>query len=112
MLPARRRLSRTPQRRAVIEVFLGNPGEEFYGLEVVELTDLETGTAYPILKRFHEEGWLDKRWESAELARLEERPRRRLYRLTSLGEVEGAAYVASFRGPLRHGKPMAAGSTE
>src|SRR5690349_13825645 len=112
MLVPKRRLSRTPQRRAVIEVFLKNSSEAFYGLEVVELAELETGTTYPILKRFHEEGWLDKGWESEELARLEERPRRRLYRLTSLGEVEGPRYVASFRGPLRHGKPVAAGSVE
>ena len=105
-----RQLSRTPQRRAVIEVFLDNPSEEFYGLQLAELTHLETGTVYPILKRFHDDGWLDKRWESADLARVEERPQRRLYRLTSVGEFEGSRYVASFPHPPRQGEPRVTGS--
>ena len=107
-----RQLSRTPQRRALIEIFLKNPSEEFYGLELAELTHLETGTVYPILKRFHDDGWLDKRWENAELARVEERPQRRLYRLTSVGEIEGSRYLASFLRPAHQGVPMATGSAE
>jgi DNA-binding PadR family transcriptional regulator len=103
-------LSRTPQRRAAIEVFLENPSEEFYGLQLAELTHLETGTVYPILKRFHDDGWLDKRWESADLARVEERPQRRLYRLTSVGEFEGSRYVASFPHPSRQGEPRVTGA--
>jgi PadR family transcriptional regulator, regulatory protein PadR len=45
------------------------------------------GTLYRALARMEEAGLLTSRWEDAEVAVTEGRPRRRLYRVTGLGEA-------------------------
>jgi len=52
------------------------------------------GTLYKALGRLADSGMLENRWEDPELALAEGRPRRRLYRITGLGQkalVEQAA---------------------
>lgn len=44
------------------------------------------GTLYKALGRMEAAGMLESRWEEADLALAEGRPRRRLYRMTGLGE--------------------------
>lgn len=44
------------------------------------------GTLYKALGRMEAGGMLESRWEEADLALAEGRPRRRLYRITGLGE--------------------------
>lgn len=44
------------------------------------------GTLYKALGRLTEAGLLEQRWEDADLAVAEGRPRRRLYRITGLGQ--------------------------
>jgi hypothetical protein len=50
------------------------------------------GTLYRALGRLETAGLLESRWEDAEAAFAEDRPRRRLYHITALGEkaLEGA----------------------
>ena len=67
---------------------------EFYGYAMArELRDREGarrltghGTLYRALDRLAKLGLILSRWEDAEVAALDDRPRRRLYRVTALGE--------------------------
>jgi len=45
------------------------------------------GTLYRALGRMETAGLLESRWEDAEISEAEGRPRRRLYRITGLGEA-------------------------
>jgi len=45
------------------------------------------GTLYKALARMERAGLLESRWEDPDVAAAEERPRRRLYRVTGLGEA-------------------------
>jgi PadR family transcriptional regulator len=64
------------------------------------------GTLYKALDRLHKAGLLETRWEDPLVAAAENRPRRRLYAVTPLGEraVEVAeAEQARAAATLRHG---------
>ena len=56
-----------------------------YGFEIMEVCGLPSGTVYPALRRLEKAGWLLSRWEDAEEAHAEGRPRRRTYALTPDG---------------------------
>ncbi len=68
--------------------------DEFYGFaiakrmqEIGEVGQLTAhGTLYKALGRLADAGLLESRWEDADLALEAGRPRRRLYRVTGLGE--------------------------
>lgn len=64
----------------VIEVLVSAVGSSTWGLEIVRLTNLKSGTVYPILERLEELGWVYSEWESNS-----ERsgPRRKLYKLAT-----------------------------
>lgn len=56
-----------------------------YGLDLVEVTGLSSGTVYPTLGRLEKRGHVRGRWEDPALAVEEGRPRRRYYELTPEG---------------------------
>ena len=56
-----------------------------YGLDIMDRTDLPSGTVYPTLGRLEKRGFLTATWEDDAIAREEGRPRRRYYRLTGAG---------------------------
>lgn len=56
-----------------------------FGFDVMDLTGLPSGTVYPILRRFEEDGWVRSRWEREDAAHSEGRPRRRHYTLSAAG---------------------------
>jgi len=58
-----------------------------YGFDVMDATGLPDGTVYPILRRLERRGVLTGAWEDDAVARGEQRPARRYYRLTSVGEA-------------------------
>lgn len=64
------------------------------------------GTLYKALDRLVKAGLLSSRWEEADIAAAEERPRRRLYQVTAAGET---AHAEALRGPGHlgslHGTP-------
>lgn len=81
--------------------------EEFHGFAVAkQLAEREQartltahGTLYKALERMQRAGLLESRWEDPEVAVAEGRPRRRLYRVTGLGEQALAALHAAKRAP-------------
>lgn len=58
-----------------------------YGFDVMDATGLPDGTVYPILRRLERRGVLSGAWEDEATARAEQRPARKYYRLTPLGEA-------------------------
>ncbi len=78
---------------------LRSDAAEFYGYaiarEIREQGDTRQltahGTLYRALERLEKAGLLASRWEDPELAAGEERPRRRLYRITAEGATAAAA---------------------
>jgi DNA-binding PadR family transcriptional regulator len=69
-----------------------------YGLDISQETGLLPGTVYTTLRRLERRQWLDARWEDAEVAARERRPRRRYYTLRK----EGAEALANARKRLGH----------
>lgn len=77
----------------VLHVLTGEPEQDRYGLEVMALTGLPSGTVFPILARLEACGWLDSGWEDVD-PRVAGRPRRRYYRLTAAGLEAGTRALA------------------
>jgi PadR family transcriptional regulator, regulatory protein PadR len=74
-----------------------------YGLDIVEVTGLPSGTVYPTLARLKRSGLVTSRWEDQRVAEREGRPRRRYYELTAAGQralAEGASRLASLAAVL------------
>lgn len=65
-----------------------------HGWDVMDATDLPSGTVYPILRGLEEDGLVRSKWERESEARREQRPARRYYDLTAAG--------ASRLGEARH----------
>jgi DNA-binding PadR family transcriptional regulator len=79
----------------VLGVLLAAPGEDRYGLELIRLTKLKSGTLYPLLDRLEDAGLLISRWES-EAESTSGGPRRRFYRLTSSGAAEATVILNEY----------------
>jgi PadR family transcriptional regulator PadR len=90
----------TVQTQLVLQALLRDPARELYGLELSELTGLLPGTAYPILLRLEQEGWVTGRWEDID-PRVEKRPARRYYCLTASGATQAGAALAAAHRPSR-----------
>jgi PadR family transcriptional regulator PadR len=88
-------LSRTRTREAVLGYLLDRHGSGgVFGTEIMDSTDLRSGTVYPILAKLEELGWVVSNWEDQSLAAAQKRPARRYYRLTGLGESSAREYCA------------------
>jgi DNA-binding PadR family transcriptional regulator len=94
----------TDQTLRILNALLEDPAKGRYGLELMESTALASGTAYPILHRLEDEGWLESQAEEID-PHAEGRPRRRLYRLTGLGEIE-AKELLEARRRVKQGLPQ------
>src|SRR5258708_30598518 len=90
------RLRLTGPTLKVLRELLEHPTDGLSGAEITRTTRLASGTLYPILFRLEAAGWLESEWEevSPTLAR---RPRRRLYRMTGVGQKSA---LAAFRSPV------------
>lgn len=84
----------TIQTGMILEEMIKNPAEAMYGLELMNVINLKSGTVYQILARLEQAGWLMNEWEDPAVHEAEKRPRRRLYRLTPDG-IEQARRVTS-----------------
>jgi PadR family transcriptional regulator, regulatory protein PadR len=58
-----------------------------HGFDILDETDLPSGTVYPILRRLEREGFASGHWEEASIAQNEQRPPRRYYKLTAAGRA-------------------------
>ena len=86
----------TAQTLRVLTAVLSRPQEQIYGLEIVRSASLASGTVYPVLARLELAGWLTSEWEAVDPA-IVGRPKRRVYRLTALGEAEARAILAEYQ---------------
>lgn len=77
----------------VLGEFFHRPVQKLSGIEICRSTGLASGTLYPILFRLEEAGWVESEWEEVAPSQVK-RPRRRLYRMTAVGEANARA---SFR---------------
>ena len=68
-----------------------------YGFDIMDATDLPSGTVYPILGRLAKAGSVQSRWEQSSIARREKRPPRRYYVLTEAGRQEFEATVLHYQ---------------
>ena len=94
------RLTRTATRTLL--AFLEGPRSWRYGYDLMKVTDLSSGTLYPLLARLSEDGWLESRWDESELPG---KPPRQLYRLTATGRIHArhaleSAHASWLRLPL------------
>lgn len=69
-----------------------------FGLEVMEITGLPSGTVYPALRRLERDALVESRWEPEAEASEKRRPARRYYEVTEAGNA--AAQSATERFPL------------
>lgn len=68
-----------------------------HGFDIMDATDLPSGTVYPILRRLNDDGLVKSRWERDAVARKHRRPPRRYYELTAGGETTLADARARYR---------------
>jgi PadR family transcriptional regulator PadR len=97
----------TTQTLGVLSAMLSDPDADWYGLELSKRSGLKPGTIYPILDRLLKADWLERRWEDIDPA-VEGRPKRRLYRLTGVGEAAARRVLDEHLVSLR--QPESAGS--
>lgn len=86
----------------VLKEFFENPRHPQYGFGLMRATGVKSGSLYPILDQLISRGWLESFGEDID-EHAEGRPRRRLYRLTGLGQTEGWKAITDFYeelGPL------------
>ena len=77
-----------------------------HGWDIMDATDLPSGTVYPILRRLEEKGLVRARWEREREARREQRPTRRYYELTAAGVAQLDEARARFRAMTALGARM------
>jgi DNA-binding PadR family transcriptional regulator len=84
----------TDSVRRVAAILLDNTTSKHYGYDLMKRARLRSGTLYPILQRFLDEGWVADGWESSAHVR-GPRPLRRYYKLTKLGRRQLAAFLTA-----------------
>ena len=67
-----------------------------YGFDMMEATGLPSGTVYPALRRLEQLGLIHSTWEKESKAAAEQRPARKYYKLTSVGEKTLAKAVERY----------------
>ena len=82
----------------VVSALLTAPDEPRYGLDLMRLTGLPSGTLYPVLHRLRAAGWLAADWEDVDPVAAG-RPARRYYRLTGDGIRAARLALAELRAP-------------
>lgn len=85
---------------SVLVVFLEDPDQPRYGFDLMEATDLPSGSLYPILARLERAGWLAGEKETID-PRAEGRPPRRYFTLTGEGIRLATPKLAALQEKLR-----------
>lgn len=88
----------TSATQDVLAAFLADPQRELSGLQVCSGAGVRSGSVHPLLARLEGMGWLESRWEDLD-ATQEQRPARRLYRLTGVGATLARSTLADARRP-------------
>jgi PadR family transcriptional regulator PadR len=69
----------------VLRLLIDQPLAARSGAEIAKITKIGSGTLYPLLARLEAVGWLTSQWENVVASEVG-RPRRRLYKLTGVGQ--------------------------
>ncbi|MCO1597148.1 PadR family transcriptional regulator [Micromonospora sp. RHAY321] len=93
----------------VLAALLAEPDAERYGLDLMRMTGLPSGTLYPVLHRLRAAGWLAADWEAIDPVAAG-RPARRYYRLTAEGVAEARRTLADLRAAIPDGRPSWGGA--
>jgi DNA-binding PadR family transcriptional regulator len=72
-----------------------------FGFDIMDATELPSGTVYPALRRLESSGFVTSSWEDDGKARKANRPRRRNYQLTQTGRAQLAEAEARYRAVSR-----------
>ncbi|MEU6203056.1 PadR family transcriptional regulator [Micromonospora musae] len=88
----------------VLSALLAEPDAERYGLDLMKLTGLPSGTVYPVLHRLQGARWVEADWETIDPA-AEGRPARRYYRLTAEGATAARQALAELHALNRDAWP-------
>lgn len=75
----------------VLRMFMDNPARGLAGSDIWKEARVWSGTLYPMLARLEGAGWLTSEWEAIDPSEAG-RPRKRIYRITAVGQR--AAYEA------------------
>lgn len=75
----------SPNAARLLSTFLASPTGRFYGYELLQATDMKSGSLYPILGRFETLGWIRGEMQESPGSR----PPRRVYQL----EPDGMAHA-------------------
>jgi DNA-binding PadR family transcriptional regulator len=101
-MPRSKNISR--QTRALLSVLATGPQNWRHGYELSKLTELKSGTLYPLLMRLSEQGLLESKWLPVEQPG---RPPRHVYRLSPSGLALARAQAAEDRAIMFPHKPSA-----
>ncbi len=89
---------------SVLSQFLEDPDKHRYGLELMKVTGLPSGTLYPVLARLEGAGWLTSGREEPE-STVKGRPPRRYYRLTAVGAAAASRELETIQTQLSMKRP-------
>ena len=78
-----------------------------YGADIVDATEVGSGSVYKVLRRLERRGHLVGRWEDPDVAEAERRPRRRYYEVTPAGLEVMREALERFRGLAAPGDGLA-----
>lgn len=67
-----------------------------FGLDVMAVTGLPSGTVYPALRRLERDALVESQWESDIEAAEKQRPARRYYTVTTAGKLAAKAAVERY----------------
>jgi PadR family transcriptional regulator PadR len=79
-----------------------------YGFDIIDQTELPSGTVYPALGRLERDGFVKSAWENEADAHADGRPARRYYKLTAPGVKVLHEAAVFYRSMLPSGKARAA----
>jgi PadR family transcriptional regulator, regulatory protein PadR len=94
-----RRLS--DEAAAVLDLFVSDPDRSAYGREIVEATEIRSGSLYPILHRLEAQGLLCATWEPLDDALAANRRPRCFYRLDPDDAERARSLLAEWRSARR-----------
>jgi PadR family transcriptional regulator, regulatory protein PadR len=88
----------SPHTLTLLDALIQRSRAWHYGYDLSRLTEMKSGTLYPILMRLCERGMLESKWQPATQ---EGRPPRHMYRLTATGLVFARDSLAAQPGGRR-----------
>src|SRR5215472_8693751 len=90
----------TPAVAKVLRPFLEDPQARRYGFDLMQRTNMASGSLYPILARLERAGWLIRETDDIDPTR-EGRPARKYYKISAEGERLARRSLATLSAELR-----------